>query len=96
MPAAQNQIPPARVARQGALLFSGFALAQAMSFARNAIVAHWLSKGDFGIAAAILLLLQLLETLSDLGADRLIVQARDGEEPRLIATAHATLVLRGV
>lgn len=86
----------ARIARQGALLFSGYAVSQALSFARNAIVAHWLSKGDFGIAAAIVLLLQLLETLSDLGADRLIVQARDGDEPRLVATAHATLVLRGL
>lgn len=78
------------------MLFSGFALAQAFSFARNAIVAHWLSKGDFGIAAAILLLLQLLETLSDLGADRLIVQAKDGDDPRVVAAAQLTLVVRGV
>lgn len=85
-----------RVARQGALLFSGFALAQVLSFVRNAIVAHWLSKGDFGIAAAILLLLQLLETLSDLGADRLIIQAKDGDDPRVVATAQLTLVARGL
>lgn len=85
-----------RVARQGALLFSGFAAAQALSFLRNAIIAHSLSKGDFGIAAAILLLLQLLETLSDLGADRLIVQARDGDDPRVVATAQALLVARGL
>lgn len=78
------------------MLFSGFALAQGFSFARNAIVAHWLAKGDFGIAAAILLLLQLLETLSDLGADRLIIQAKDGADPRVVATAQATLIARGV
>lgn len=85
-----------RVARQGAMLFSGFALAQVLSFARNAIVAHWLSKGDFGVAAAILMLLQLLETLSDMGADRLIVQAKDGNDPRVVATAQTTLVIRGL
>ena len=85
-----------RIAGQGAMLFSGFALAQGFSFARNAIVAHWLSKGDFGVASAILLLLQLLETLSDLGADRLIVQAKDGSDPRVVATAQLTLVLRGL
>lgn len=78
------------------MLFSGFALAQIFSFARNAIIAHWLSKGDFGVAAAILLMLQLLETLSDLGADRLIVQARDGECPLVVATAQSTLVARGL
>lgn len=85
-----------RVTRQGAMLFSGFALAQVFSFARNAIVAHWLSKGDFGIAAAILLLLQLVETLSDLGADRLIIQAKDGDTPLVVATAQTTLVVRGI
>ncbi len=78
------------------MLLSGFALAQVFSFARNAIIAHWLSKGDFGIAAAILLLLQLLDTLTDLGVDRLIVQARDGDDPRLLANAHLTLVARGL
>lgn len=77
MQETQGQSLTSRIARQGTLLFGGFAAAQVFSFARNAIVAHWLSKGDFGIATAILLLLQLLDTLSDLGADRLIVQARD-------------------
>lgn len=77
------------------MLFSGFALAQVFSFARNAIVAHWLSRGDFGIAAAILLLLQLIETLSDLGTDRMILQARDGDDPRVVASAQTTLVVRG-
>ncbi len=78
------------------MLLSGYALAQGFSFARNAIVAHWLSKGDFGIAAAILLLLQLIDTLTDLGADRLIVQAKDGDDARLVATAQTTLVARGI
>ncbi len=86
----------ARIAGQGALLFSGYALAQIFSFARNALVAHWLSKGDFGIAAAILVLLQTIEILSDLGTDRLLVQARDGDDPRLVGTTHATLVARGL
>jgi O-antigen/teichoic acid export membrane protein len=85
-----------QVGRQGAMLFSGFALAQICSFARNAIVGYWLSKGDFGVAATITIALQMLETLSDLGADRLLVQAVDGDDPRLMATAHATLLLRGL
>lgn len=85
-----------RIAGQGALLLSGFALSQALSFLRNAIIAYTLSKGDFGIAATITLALQMLETLSDLGADRLIIQARDGDEPALMAAAHTVLVLRGL
>lgn len=86
----------ARIAGQGVLLFSGFALAQLFSFLRNALLAHMLSKGDFGVAAAILLLLQTIETLSDVGADRLIVQDRDGDDARFVASAHTVLVLRGL
>ncbi len=85
-----------RIAGQGALLFSGFALAQVLSFARNAILGHTLAKGDFGIAASITLMLQLVETLSDLGSDRLIVQAEDGNDRRFLAVSHSVLVLRGV
>jgi len=84
-----------RVGGQGAILMAGFAGAQGCSFLRNGLLGHWLSQGDFGIAAAITLMLQLVETLSDLGSDRLIIQAPDGDEPRLQATAHATLIARG-
>lgn len=94
--APEPRVSRASVSRQGALLLSGYAAAQALSFARNALIGHWLSKGDFGIAASIALMLQLLETASDLGADRLIVQAADGDDPALAASAHATLVARGV
>lgn len=85
-----------RIGGQGVLLTAGFAAAQTCAFLRNAILGHWLSPSDFGIAAAITLMLQMVETLSDLGADRLLVQAPDGDRPRLQATAHATLVARGL
>ena len=85
-----------RLAGQGILLFSGFGAAQGLSFARNAVIGHALSKGDFGIAATITLILQIIETLSDLGSDRLIVQAPDGAEPRFIRAAHSLLAARGI
>lgn len=85
-----------QLGRQGALLLSGFAVAQICSFARNALIGYGLSRGDFGIAATITIALQMLETLSDLGADRLLVQAADGDDPRLMAAAHATLLMRGI
>ncbi len=84
-----------RVAGQGAMLMSGFAAAQVMSFARNAMLGHMLAKGDFGVAAILTLLLQLLDSLTDLGVDRLIVQAKDGDAPRFVATNHTALVFRG-
>jgi O-antigen/teichoic acid export membrane protein len=92
----RSQATGKRIAGQGALLFSGFAAAQLLAFARNAILGHMLARGDFGLAATLTLLLQLLETLTDLGADRLIVQARDGHQPHFVACQHTALVLRGV
>ncbi|MGQ0673556.1 MAG: oligosaccharide flippase family protein [Hyphomicrobium sp.] len=85
-----------RVAGQGLMLVSGFALAQMLSFLRNALIGHGLSPGNFGIAATLTLSLQLIETLTDLGADRLIVQARDGDSDTLLANAHLALVARGL
>lgn len=81
---------------QGSLIFSGFAAAQGLSFLRNSMIGHALSRDDFGIAATITLTIQLLETLSDLGADRQIVQDRDGNTPEFIANAHGVLMARGV
>lgn len=85
-----------RLAGQSAMLFAGFGAAQGFSFLRNAIIGHALSKGDFGIAAAITLILQLIETMTDLGADRMIVQAPDGDQPRFLASAHLMLAGRGI
>lgn len=86
----------AGVTGQGALLVGAFGLSQAMGFTRNALLGHWLAKGDFGIAATLTLILQLIDILSDLGADRLIVQAKDGDEPRFVATQHVAVIARGV
>lgn len=81
---------------QGSLIFSGFAAAQGLSFLRNSMIGHALSRDDFGIAATITLTIQLLETLSDLGSDRQIVQDRDGNTPAFLANAHGVLVARGL
>ncbi len=87
---------PRRLAGQGALLFAGYGAAQGLSFVRNALIGHALSKDNFGIAATITLILQMIETLSDLGADRLIVQANDGDQPRFLSSAHTLLAARGI
>lgn len=81
---------------QGRILFAGFFVAQACAFVRNAILGHALSKGDFGVAATITIFLQVVEMISDLGSDRLVVQAADGARARFLAGSHAILVARGV
>lgn len=81
---------------QGAMLAGGYFAAQCLSFLRNAIIGHALSKGDFGVAATITLILQLIEMISDMGSDRLIVQATDGASDLMLASSHTILVLRGL
>ena len=85
-----------RLAGQGALLTGGLVLGQLFAFGRNAILGHILSKGDFGIAASLAVTLQILESVSDMAADRMIVQASDGDEARVVNAAHSILMVRGL
>lgn len=85
-----------QIAGQTTLLFAGFATAHGCAFLRNAIMAHVLSRGDFGIAATILMTLQLLETLAETGADKMIVQADDGASPAVVGTAQTFAMARGI
>lgn len=84
-----------RIGGQSALLFVGFAAGQMFAFLRNALIGHWLSPADFGVAATITLTLQMIETLSDIGSDRLIIQSKHGHDPDLMALAHLTWIVRG-
>ena len=78
-----------------ALLMSGQVLGQGFGFVRNIIVARLLGPEDFGVAAIFVITLSLLDMISNLAADRMIIQADDGEDPRLQNTAHTLLGLRG-
>ena len=69
---------------------------QGLSFVRNIIVARLISPQDFGIAATFAITMSLLEMISDLAADRLIIQAKDGEDPQLQATAQLWQFTRGL
>ena len=68
----------------------------ACAFARNALLGHLLSKGDFGVAATITLTLQLIETATDLAADRFVIQSGDDDERRLLGVGHALLLARAI
>lgn len=77
-------------------LAGGNAGAQAIGMVRLVILARLLDKTEFGIAAAFSLTASLLEMLSDTGADRQIVQAPDGNRPRMQATLHLMQATRGL
>lgn len=81
--------------RGGLLLTGSSVVAAACAFVRNVIVARLISLEDYGIASTFALTLALIEMTSTLAIDRLIVQARDGGTPGLIATGHAFRIVRG-
>lgn len=67
-----------------------------LRFARNIMLARLLSVENFGIASTFAMTFALLEMVGYLGLDRLLVQTKDGDAPRVQATLHSIQVLRGV
>lgn len=84
-----------RLAKGGATLLAGRLASQGASFARNIIVANLIGPANMGVAATFAMTVSLLEMISDFAASRLIVQDREGDQPRFQATAHAFQVARG-
>ncbi len=74
----------------------GQAATQASSFVRNLILARLISPADFGIAALLGVSLQVIEMFSNLTGDILLIQAKDGDEEQLQATAQMLRAGRGV
>ena len=78
------------------MLISGQAITQAMSLLRNIIIARLLTPEDMGIAATFAITITLLEMISNLAVDMLLIQAKDGDDPVFQGTAHSYQVFRGL
>ena len=82
--------------RGGLSLGGGQLIVQLCSFIRNLIVARMISVSDYGIAAAFAMTFSLLELISSLALDKLLIQSRDGDEPGLQRTAQFIQAIRGL
>ena len=80
---------------RAAFLTAGNALTALTLFLRNILAARLLSVEDYGIAATFAVTMALIEMLSQLGLDRMIVQDREGDTPRLQAVLQGFHALRG-
>ncbi len=60
------------------------------------ILARVLTETDFGVAATFAMVVTFLEALSNFAADKIIVQAKEGQTPSFQATAQLLRVLRGL
>lgn len=85
-----------RLLTGAASLVAGQGLSQGLSFLRNLLIASFVAPADFGIAATFVITVSVFEMLSYLAAEKLIVQAPDGDDPRLQDTAHFLQLCRGL
>lgn len=83
-----------RVIRGGAILTASKALAQGLSFARNVILARYIGIENFGIASTFAITLSVLDVLSSLSVDKLLIQAPDGDNESLQGSAHAVQAIK--
>jgi O-antigen/teichoic acid export membrane protein len=80
----------------GLHLSTGQVISQASSFVKSLIVARLISPANYGIAAIFVMTFSLLEMISNLSAQMLIVQAEDGDDPRFENTIHFIHAGRGL
>ncbi|MDG5466835.1 oligosaccharide flippase family protein [Deltaproteobacteria bacterium IMCC39524] len=81
---------------RGAMVLSGTqAVGQVCSLGRNIIVARLISPADFGVAAIFLMTVNLMDMISNMSLDRLLVQAEDGDEEAFQQTAQGLNLVRG-
>lgn len=74
----------------------GEAAGFAATFVRYLVLARVLGPEQFGIAASLALTVQILQTISNMALNMLIVQSKRGERNELLATAHSVQILRGL
>lgn len=81
--------------RAALLLLSGNMATSGLLFARNLAVAALIPVEDYGIAATFALAMAAVEMASSFGLQQQIVQARDGDDPRLQDALTGFQLLRG-
>jgi O-antigen/teichoic acid export membrane protein len=66
------------------------------ALARSLVLARMLGPDELGRAMLLALTLRLVEMASDIGIERLLSQAPDGEDPRFQANLQGAVLLRGL
>lgn len=82
--------------KKAAMLVSGNAFGSALLLVRNLIVARLISPEDYGIAATFAISMSLVEMLSYLGLNQMIVVDKDGDEEGMQKALQGFQLLRGV
>ena len=73
----------------------GQVVAQGAALLRNILLARLLAPEDFGLATTFMLVMSMLEMLSNLSAEMLLVQSKEGGSPRYLHAMHGFILVRG-
>ncbi|MCR9130794.1 MAG: oligosaccharide flippase family protein [Alphaproteobacteria bacterium] len=84
------------VLKATSIMFASQTATTLILFLRNILVARLISVEDFGIAATFSILFAVIETASDMSVKKLLVQDREGEDPRFQNTLHSVQLIRGL
>ncbi|WP_397419519.1 oligosaccharide flippase family protein [Phenylobacterium sp.] len=83
--------------RQGArAYFTANIASQLFALLRYVVLARLLGPFELGLAATLILTAAFFEAVSDTGADRFLVQDKDGDSPTMQGVVHAVMAARGV
>lgn len=82
--------------RAALLIVSGGTATSALAFTRNLIVARAIPIADYGIAATFAIAIAIMQMVTALGLQQLLIQAKDGEDERLQAGLQGFELLRGL
>ena len=82
--------------RGGIQLLGGHGAVQFILLLRNFCIARLISPEEFGVAATFALTLSVLEAISDMSFAKLLIQDRDGDQPRFQAVLQALTLGRGL
>lgn len=81
--------------KKAVLVISGNAVGFILSLVRNLIVARLVSPENYGIASSFAVSMSIVEMLSFLGLQQLMVVDKDGDQPHFQAAMHGFQALRG-
>jgi len=78
------------------VLGSGAVVSKILALVRNIILARAITPEDFGIAATFIITMMFLQAITEVAADKLMVQAREGDDAHFQHVLHFFQVARGV
>ena len=78
------------------LILSGQAFGSLIGLVRNLLIARLISVEDYGIAATFAITMSLVEMVTSLGLNQLIIQDKAGNDPRLQAGLQGFHLMRSI